>query len=66
MTPFGSPGCKWPVEGDGAEMLCCGAERLDGRPYCEPHNQASIAPPKPGKPKPSVNELIRSLRRWAA
>lgn len=30
--------CKWPVEGDpGPDMMCCGAKRVDDKPYCEHH-----------------------------
>jgi hypothetical protein len=36
-VPFGSPGCKWPVGGSGADMLICGAERDGTKPYCVEH-----------------------------
>jgi GcrA cell cycle regulator len=55
-VPFGSPGCRWPVEGDGADMLCCGAEQ-DGGPYCAAHAEAAFVPLTAAQKK-----LARSLR----
>ena len=41
-------GCKFPVsapdEPCGPEMLCCGAERLTGRPYCAAHAKIARRP----------------------
>lgn len=70
-VPFGSPGCRWPVGGEGAEMLCCGAERIEATktlpnpPYCAAHHRAATQTPKPGTPK-NGNEMMRALRRYAA
>ena len=64
-VPLGSPGCKWPCGGEGAEMLCCGAECVEGKPYCATHGRAAYQPPKPGQPR-NGNQLFRALRRWAA
>lgn len=30
--------CRWPIEGEGAGMICCGALRLESSPYCESHS----------------------------
>jgi GcrA cell cycle regulator len=64
-VPFGSKGCKWPVSPEGADMLCCGAPRDGDRSYCIAHAEVAYQKPKPGAPK-NGNQLIRSLRRWAA
>lgn len=61
---FGLPGCKWPVGGEGADMRCCGAERDDAKPYCADHAAVAFVKPPPGSR--TGNQLIRSLRRWAA
>lgn len=59
---FGSRGCKWPCGGDGAEMLQCGCERVEGGPYCEAHAAVAF---KPVPPKQKTgNDLARSLRRY--
>ena len=29
--------CKWPVSGEGADMLCCGADAYNGHSYCAEH-----------------------------
>jgi GcrA cell cycle regulator len=62
-VPFGARGCRWPVEGHGAEMRQCGCEREGAGPYCGTHQRASAAPLKPGSPR-TGNELARSLRRY--
>jgi GcrA cell cycle regulator len=46
-VPFGSPGCRWPVQGEGAAMACCGAPRGDGEEsYCAAHARASRPAPE--------------------
>lgn len=64
-VPFGSKGCRWPVGGDGAGMMCCGAPRAEGErgelPYCGAHAGVAYQAVKPGAK--SANELMRSLRR---
>lgn len=68
---FGSGGCRWPVNGEGADMLQCGADRVEpttacpNPPYCPAHDRAAHQKPKAGAPK-NGNELMRALRRWAA
>lgn len=43
---FGSPGCKYPVDGlDGPGLLWCGADRGDHRTYCEAHRRLAFTPP---------------------
>lgn len=43
-VPFGSAGCKYPVDGlDGPGLLWCGAPR-DGRTYCEAHHALAYLP----------------------
>lgn len=51
--------CRWPVGGEGAGLLCCGAHAQDGR-YCSPHARIAFQPAKA-----SASELIRSLRKYA-
>lgn len=57
-VPFGSKGCKWPVGGDGADMLQCGCERDGDSSYCPTHRAAATVPTS----KP--HHLARSLRRY--
>lgn len=68
-VPFGSPGCRWPVAGEGADMMCCGAPRDEGRAeacsYCATHAAAAFQKPTAKTPK-NGNELARALRRWVA
>lgn len=41
-----APGaCRWPIEGYGADMLCCGAPQADERPYCATHERIAHQPP---------------------
>ena len=67
-VPFGSPGCKWPVAGDGADLMCCGAKQKvrpdrDGlSPYCAHHHAVAFVPPKKSQ---SAGELRRMFRRYA-
>ncbi|MBA1141742.1 GcrA family cell cycle regulator [Mesorhizobium neociceri] len=43
---FGSPGCRWPVDGvNGIGLLACGAAKEPERSYCDAHRQLSYAPP---------------------
>lgn len=60
-VPFGSLGCKWPVAGDGADLMCCGAKRRDESPYCHHHHAIGFVPHKTAKP---AQEYARSLRRY--
>lgn len=70
-VPFGSPGCRWPVSGEGADMMCCGANRVEPtqeRPspsYCAEHAAIAYQKPKAGAPK-NAREMFRALRRYAA
>ena len=46
-VPFGSSGCKYPVDGlEGAGLLWCGADRGDHRTYCEAHRRLAFQPRK--------------------
>lgn len=67
LTKLGAHMCKWPL----GPLLAppeffCGAQREDDGPYCGAHAIRSVAPPQPGKKKPSAAELIHSLKRYAA
>jgi hypothetical protein len=45
-VPYGSPGCKWSVDGvDGPGLLWCGASKEHERSYCEAHRHLSYQPP---------------------
>jgi GcrA cell cycle regulator len=37
--------CRWPGDGCGPDLLCCGEPKLDGYPYCAPHCRIAYAPP---------------------
>lgn len=56
--------CAWPVGGEGAEMLCCGAKRDGEGSYCGEHRRRGTQAVRPGSPR-NGNELARSLRRYA-
>lgn len=58
-VPFASPGCKWPVSGEGADMLCCGAKREEDGPYCAAHARVAFVPLTPVQ-----KNLNRSLRKY--
>lgn len=73
-VPFGSPGCRWPVGGEGADMLCCGADRVPATPerpsppYCRAHTSAAR-----GKTSPVNSISTRTVfhngngkKAWAA
>lgn len=62
---FGAGGCKWPVGGEGADMLQCGAKRGGEGPYCPAHAKVAYQPFAKGSAK-TGNELARQLRRYAA
>jgi hypothetical protein len=43
---FGSPGCRWPVDGiNGTGLLSCGAVKEIEHSYCGAHRQLSYQPP---------------------
>jgi GcrA cell cycle regulator len=64
---FGSPGCKWPVGGEGADMRCCGSERVDGKPYCADHGRLAFVKPPPAKAAArKVYHNSGGKKRWAA
>jgi GcrA cell cycle regulator len=39
--------CRWPVEGEGVAMVCCGNATVRGRPYCAGHCRMAYVQPKP-------------------
>lgn len=44
-VPYGSPGCKFPVDGmDGPGLLWCGADRGDHPTYCASHRRLAFTP----------------------
>lgn len=44
-VPFGSKGCKWPVDGlHGRGRLWCGSPKIPGESYCAIHSQLAINP----------------------
>lgn len=46
-VPFGSPGCKFPVDGvTGKGLLWCGATREPGDVYCPTHCRVAYTPAK--------------------
>lgn len=53
--------CRWPVLGDGADTLFCGAQIEPERPYCPGH-----CAPAYKAPITSRRDFIRGLRRYAA
>lgn len=47
-VPYGSSGCKYPVDGiDGPGLLWCGADKQPGEVYCLAHCRIAYTPPKP-------------------
>lgn len=60
----GFDGCRWPLNGEGADMRFCCGKRPDGDTYCEDHARAAYTPTML-TPKRRANELVRSLRRYA-
>ena len=36
--------CRWPVKGAAAETFYCGADRVEGSPYCPPHCRMAYLP----------------------
>ena len=39
--------CRWPVEGEGVAMLCCGADAVRDLPYCARHCRIAYTKPPP-------------------
>ncbi|MFA5567997.1 MAG: GcrA family cell cycle regulator [Trueperaceae bacterium] len=56
--------CKWPMAQVQGEWTFCGEQQAGEGPYCKAHAERAYKPPKPGKAKPTANELMRALRRW--
>lgn len=65
-VPFGSPGCKWPCGGDGADMLCCGAERVEGKPYSATHGRAAFVETSPKASSRKAFHNTGRKKQWAA
>jgi GcrA cell cycle regulator len=53
-------GCRWPVGGEGAEMLACCEDRQGESIYCAAHRKLGT------QPTSSAKELARSVRRYVA
>lgn len=59
--------CRWPVGGEGADMLCCGALASKGR-YCKPHTKMAVQAAGSTKrmdERLGITEGAKK-RRWAA
>jgi GcrA cell cycle regulator len=52
--------CRWPVAEDGGHLFC-GARMAGDGPYCDGHARIAFR-----TPATTANELVRSLRRYAA
>lgn len=70
--PFGSPGCKWPVGGEGVDMMCCGADRIvatperPSPPYCAEHTDAAKGAQPRTHHQRKVFHNIGRKKVWAA
>jgi GcrA cell cycle regulator len=56
--------CRWPVGGEGADMLCCGLKTPQDGPYCVAHARDAFQPQAASKAR-NGKDLERSLRRYA-
>jgi GcrA cell cycle regulator len=43
--------CRWPIEGEGVAMVCCGNATQRERPYCAGHCRMAYTQPKPRSPR---------------
>jgi hypothetical protein len=53
--------CRWPVKGADAETFYCGADRVEGSPYCPQHCRMNL----PARATRSRAEVEIALRRQA-
>lgn len=62
--------CRWPVRGEGAEMLCCAAPGEPGSSYCTAHRKLSgqreRSPAEAERYARSAQDLAKGRRRAAA
>jgi GcrA cell cycle regulator len=64
LLELGPRHCKWPSEGD-APWTFCGAERLEGLPYCGAHHQRAHQGPQHRALRPIESYAIRRSRQAA-
>jgi GcrA cell cycle regulator len=59
--------CRWPVSGEGASMLFCGANKSDGSSYCAHHRARSCGKqPRFDRAEHEVRQRLRSRMLRAA
>lgn len=46
IVELGPHACRWPLSGEGAKMLFCGADKVFGHSYCPRHCEMAYATPR--------------------
>ena len=55
--------CRWPVEGTDAETFFCGADRVDGLPYCAQHCRMAYQPAGATRSRAEVEIAFRRMAK---
>jgi len=55
--------CRWPVEGTNADTFYCGADRVDGSPYCAQHCKAAYLPAGATRSRAQVKIAFRRMAK---
>ena len=55
--------CRWPVKGTDAETLFCGADRVEGSPYCAEHCRMAYLPSGATRSRAEAEIAFRRMAR---
>jgi hypothetical protein len=55
--------CRWPVEGADTETFFCGADRVEGLPYCAQHCRMAYQPAGATRSRAEVESAFRRMTK---
>jgi hypothetical protein len=55
--------CRWPIEGNDAETLFCGANHVEGAPYCAQHCRMAYRPAGATRSRAEVETAFRRMTK---
>jgi hypothetical protein len=55
--------CRWPIEGNDSETLFCGANHVEGSPYCAQHCRMAYKPAGATRSRAEVETAFRRMAK---
>jgi GcrA cell cycle regulator len=55
--------CRWPVDGVGAVTFYCGADQVEGLPYCARHARMAYQPAGAARSRAEVETEFRRMAK---